>query len=268
MTPVALHRRSSVQQVEEGVLPAPAFDEHGRQPARSRDHFVAQMIRKNPRGDPAPVYERAFVDRLRTGFESAVLGCIDDADVELALWRRSLNAELSQWLDELPVACLPHLPVPVQVVDLVPAVHAACHAAGTPPGPMCDALLDDIAALACRFARIARSARLRVRLEVVNNNSCRRLHRDCLPLRLLCTYRGPGTVWVPPTHAAQALAAAADDYDGPFDHSATHDVAIFKGCGFAGQAYDSGIVHRSPRIEGSAITRLVLCLDPALEPAT
>jgi hypothetical protein len=41
------------------------------------------------------------------------------------------------------------------------------------------------------------------------------------------------------------------------------DVALFKGCGWPGQPHDGGIVHRSPRIAGTGITRLVLVLDAA-----
>jgi hypothetical protein len=41
------------------------------------------------------------------------------------------------------------------------------------------------------------------------------------------------------------------------------DVALFKGCGWPGQAHDVGIVHRSPSIAGTGITRLVLVLDAA-----
>ena len=205
-------------------------------------------------------------ERLHIGAEPDALARIGKPGVELAVWRRAAHAAWSPWLDALAPAQLPRLRTTLSVVEIVRALHAACHAAGTPPGAARDAWVADTAAQAYHFARISRSARLRVRLDVVDDNGCRRLHRDCVPLRLLCTCRGPGTVWVKPNHAAQAL-AAADDYDGPLEHLAAHDVAIFKGCGFPGQQHDSGIVHRSPRIEGSGITRLVLCLDPLPEPS-
>lgn len=44
MTPVALHRRSSVQQVEEGVLLAPAFDEHGLLPCVTTDADSGEVL--------------------------------------------------------------------------------------------------------------------------------------------------------------------------------------------------------------------------------
>jgi hypothetical protein len=44
------------------------------------------------------------------------------------------------------------------------------------------------------------------------------------------------------------------------------DVALFKGCGWPGQAHDGGIVHRSPRIAGTGLARLVLVLDATWPP--
>jgi hypothetical protein len=41
------------------------------------------------------------------------------------------------------------------------------------------------------------------------------------------------------------------------------EVALFKGCGWAGQHHDSGIVHRALRISDTGLARLVLALDAA-----
>lgn len=199
-----------------------------------------------------------------------VLGQVGTDGTELALWQRQLDPELGNWLDALPSAELPRLRIELPVVECVLALHAACHAAGTPGGPLRDAFVDDVCALAHRFARTARQAhpdgfsRLRLRLDVVDDDACRRWHRDCVPLRLLCTYRGPGTDWVLPADADEAMRAPEHD----IAHARrmnTHEVAIFKGCGFPGSqpvTHEAGIVHRSPRISGSGITRLVLCLEP------
>jgi hypothetical protein len=106
---------------------------------------------------------------------------------------------------------------------------------------------------------IGRSAEV---LDAIAGDACRRWHRDCVPLRLICTYRGPGTQWVAPA-LGDAVMARPDD-DAPqaiaFD---TGDGALFKGCGWPGQPHDGGVVHRSPRIAGTGITRLVLVLDAA-----
>jgi hypothetical protein len=44
------------------------------------------------------------------------------------------------------------------------------------------------------------------------------------------------------------------------------DVALFKGCGWPGQPQDEGVVHRSPRIAGTGVARLVLVLDAIWPP--
>jgi hypothetical protein len=136
----------------------------------------------------------------------------------------------------------------------------ACDASGMPVGRMRDALVADMVDLISRFSRLIGKDRLRLRLDAVDDNACRRFHRDCVPLRLLTTYRGPGTDWVRPDCADLALAQPAN-YAGPIEHLATYDVVLFKGCGFPGKIHDRGIVHRSPPIAGSGSTRLLLCLD-------
>jgi hypothetical protein len=192
--------------------------------------------------------------------EPEVFAHVGKDAVELVLWQRTLPADLIRWLNELPTSALPAARLELRAGEVVQALHMACDARGTPQGPMRDALLADIAGLAGRFSQITGSARVGLRLEVVADNACSRFHRDCVPLRLLTTYRGPGTDWVKPEFSDRAL-ARPDDYPGPVKRLATHEVALFKGCGFPGRMHDSGIVHRSPPILGSGITRLLLCLD-------
>ena len=181
--------------------------------------------------------------------------------MELVVWQRQLPLPLAHWLDTLPAAQLPSAQQPVAIADLDQGIlESMFNAASTPAGPMRDALMTDIAFIMRHFAHIIGHNELVMRLEAIDNNACRRLHRDCVPLRLLTTYRGPGTDWIASEFAEQAL-TAPDTYEGPIERMATHDVAIFKGCGFPGQPHDGGIVHRSPPILGTGTTRLVLCLN-------
>lgn len=185
---------------------------------------------------------------------------IADANIELAMWQRRLPDELVEWLHQLPGSALPTARLSLYASEVSLALHAACDESGLPVGQLRETLVADIADLAERFANVIASDRLRLRLETVDDNACRRFHRDCVPLRLLTTYRGPGTDWVRPDFAELAL-AHADDYSGPTERMATYDVAIFKGCGFHGQIHDAGVVHRSPPIADTGTTRLLLCLN-------
>ena len=59
--------------------------------------------------------------------------------------------------------------------------------------PMKDLLIDDIAALADVFSGVMKASYVRLRLDVVTDNACKKFHIDALTARLVCTYRGTGT---------------------------------------------------------------------------
>jgi len=69
-----------------------------------------------------------------------------------------------------------------------------------------------------------------------------------------------------PPDGAEVLTRPDDDTPQAMAFRAA-DVALFRGCGWPGQPHDGGIVHRSPRIAGTGVARLVLVLDAAW-PAT
>mmetsp|Transcript_12864 Transcript_12864/g.20927 ORF Transcript_12864/g.20927 Transcript_12864/m.20927 type:complete len:300 (-) Transcript_12864:41-940(-) len=102
-----------------------------------------------------------------------------------------------------------------------------------------------------------------VKLQVIGDDSCKYWHQDSVPFRMITTYRGPCTEWVPPALSKETLERR--QFDSEHVQSLSHcDVALFKGRGDADAdlLYDqTGIVHRSPRTEGSGIYRLVLVLD-------
>ena len=127
-------------------------------------------------------------------------------------------------------------------------------------------LIDDIDQLVHIFADISQSESVFVKLEVVKDNACAFWHQDCVEFRLVKTYLGPCTEWVPPAHSKATLRQR--QYNTKYSQSFfPGDVALFKGRGDAADSDDEffnhpGIVHRSPRIEeGSGIFRFVLVLD-------
>jgi len=175
-----------------------------------------------------------------------------------ALCKRTASP-LLDWIAQLPADALPAGRLLIQPCEARTSLNAVCDASGTPRGAGRAAFVEDVAAQVALFASLACCDTVRLRLEVVRGDACRRWHRDCVPLRLICTYRGPAAQWVPP-ELANAPMSAPDD-DSPHARSlALGDVAIFKGCGWPGLAHDGGIVHRSPRISSTGQTRLVLVL--------
>jgi len=191
------------------------------------------------------------------GFSPDLLSRTHDPAVELVIWERSLATGLAHWLDTLPSHQVPDGRVLVRETELLPAMTAILDASGTPRGKMCDALLQDVLALAALFMAVMNSEVVDIRLEAIRHDACWKFHRDCVAARLLTTYRGPGTEWVLPRDSNAAL-AGQKSYQGPLERFPPHAVGLFKGS-CAQPA--SGIVHRSPPIAGTGATRLLLCLN-------
>jgi hypothetical protein len=102
-----------------------------------------------------------------------------------------------------------------------------------------------------------------VKLQVLTTDGCRFWHQDSVPFRLVSTLRGPCTEWVSPQFSKATLKHRRRDSK----HAQSMklgDVALFKGRGDADSQslYDQpGIVHRSPRVEESGESRVVLIID-------
>ncbi|MBR0663385.1 DUF1826 domain-containing protein [Roseomonas hellenica] len=172
----------------------------------------------------------------------------------LAIWHRDIPDALSRALAalaaEAPFTATAE-DAPDQAVDAL---------AGALPRPAPLDLLLDIRRLAVAFAAIADTGGdVRIRLEGIAGRACHRWHADAVGLRLLCTYRGAGTEWLPLAGGAP-VARSLDDPALPVMRIPRGAVAILKGEGHPGNA-GAGCIHRSPRVGFRAGPRLLLCLD-------
>ncbi len=128
------------------------------------------------------------------------------------------------------------------------------------------AFKDDIVRLVRCFSNLTGSDSLRLLLGRINSNMCRRFHTDINSLRLLCTYSGPGTLWLPNDNINfKAMAQKGTDPGIALDKSKIQqvgagEIVILKGAVYPGENTQA-CVHRSPTIEESGETRLLLRLD-------
>lgn len=104
-----------------------------------------------------------------------------------------------------------------------------------------------------------------VRLKLIEGNECRKYHTDRYPLRLFTTYYGSGTEWLP-ERAVNRPALGNPNAQVLRDPSLvqqmeTFEVGILKGEFHNRTKKSSGIVHRSPQIEGSGEKRVILRID-------
>lgn len=189
------------------------------------------------------------------GKSIGILRRINDPAVALALWDRVMSRAAVRWLDSLPPDRLPHGRVLAATADAHAALAAILARSGTPDTPGARLLTSDATLLARRFAAIAGADTVDIRLEAIGHDACWKFHVDDVRFRLLTTYRGPGTQLASPAHAAEALTRQRD-YTGPLDEIPPRAVALFKGA-----RGGAGVVHRSPPLAGTGLTRLVLCVN-------
>jgi hypothetical protein len=191
-----------------------------------------------------------------SGADPEVLLDIRRPEVNLAIWDRGLPGSLAQPLRILAEGA----PFSALAEDL-PEVAVDRLAAQLPRSAPLDLLLD-IRALAVAFAAIAETGgAVRVRLDAIDDDGCHRWHADAVGLRLLCTYRGPGTEWLP-LEGGAVLARGLDPDALPCAPAriATGAAALLKGEAHPGNAR-LGCIHRSPPAGPGARARLLLCID-------
>ena len=176
--------------------------------------------------------------------------------VPAVIWRRSPLSKFQTWIDSLSDEELPSARVALPLDKIHEVLTEVMQISATPACVQREMLIDDIAALANVFAEINQTNLLRLRLEVINSNKCSKFHIDAVTTRLVCTYRGPGTQYC----------FSADE----FDPSNICDVPTSSPIVMRGTLWPtekrSDFLHRSPPIDGSGKTRLLLVLDPINDP--
>jgi hypothetical protein len=128
-------------------------------------------------------------------------------------------------------------------------------------------LASDIENLMKRFAQVSKADSFRLFLGTVNTNMCRKFHTDINDLRMLCTYSGPGTMWLKEENInREALGRASSDEEdivvneNDIQQAETGSVVILKGAIYP-KAGTRAAVHRSPTIEETGEKRLLLRID-------
>ena len=172
-----------------------------------------------------------------------------------AIWRRQSTPDFQSWVDTLDPMRLPQGRVLLRPSAVRSAMAEMCAEVNTPQCPQRDHLIDDVATLAHVFAEVMDAPYLRVRLQAVTSNACRKFHMDAITARLVCTYRGAGTQY--------GISVDGDDPQRVFSVP-TGAPILLRGSQWP-ETPMSGLLHRSPPIEGTGATRLVLVLDPVFE---
>lgn len=192
------------------------------------------------------------------GMDGSVLQDIHLKSKNIAIYQRKtdhLSGELER-IRERTVECRATGTIPEVLSTLTDYFEEAL-----PDSP---ALLQDISELFQLFVETTEASVFRLLFTTVSTNMCRKFHTDVNDLRLLCTYLGPGTNWVPDEAIdREASRTLSRNQEVVMDTTQvqqvdTGDVALLKG-GLYPDA--TPILHRSPTIEERGDIRLLLRID-------
>ena len=172
-----------------------------------------------------------------------------------AIWRRQTPPSIQSWLDGHVPEILPRGRVAVPTHMVGPAVRHFCDMSGLPDGAERDWFQSDITSLADMFSNLMSVRVLRLRLDVITHNACRKFHVDAITARLICTYRGTGTQYGVSTNGTDPNRVFTVPTGAPI---------VLRGSRWLEQP-PTGLLHRSPPIEGTGETRLVLVVDPVFD---
>lgn len=199
------------------------------------------------------------------GDDPEVLADICQEDVNIAIWRRTTSARLEDAVEGF-LAANPRFETAMTISP--DSAHAKFSEAtgGTAPTE----LVDNVAGLVDMFCYLFGLKRAGLRLATLNRAMCPRFHVDRVPCRLVTTYHGVATEWLP--HQAidrsklgPGSSGQSDLDSGLFANQSDiqqlecGDVALLKGELWTGNE-DAGLVHRSPAVPAGE-NRLLLTLD-------
>lgn len=127
-------------------------------------------------------------------------------------------------------------------------------------------LIEDITTLLATFQEVTKGRSFRLMLATINSNMCRKFHTDINDVRLLCTYSGPGTLWLTEDNINRKAVEAFEENgqiirdESQVRQAATGAVVLLKGAIYP-KGGTKAVVHRSPTIEESGQKRLLLRID-------
>ena len=197
---------------------------------------------------------------------AGVLADIYQDNFNIAIWRRELPAELRTEVTNLLTSG--------KAIEIAPAVtRQNCKAEMTRAmGGFSNTslLIEDITRLVDLFCQLFNRDEIRLRLATLDRVMCPRFHVDNIPCRLITTYLGCSTQWLPHdlvdrSKLGKGNHGLPDERSGIYRSAAdiqqlhSGDVAIMKGARWSG-SQQFGLVHRSPTPQPGEV-RLLLTLD-------
>ena len=195
-----------------------------------------------------------------------VLADIYQENTNIVVWKRSLTDKLLEASNSI-LSTNPDLEISLVVSpqDTVSVLQARLDSS-----KLVMILIEDIHKLVNMFCDLFDLTRLGLRLTSLKHAMCPRFHVDNVPCRLITTYQGIATEWLPHNDADRGKLGVGnkgkpDSQSGIYQDEtdiqqlSQGDVALLKGEAWVGNE-GKGLIHRSPQLYDQA-SRLILTID-------
>ncbi|MEZ8285792.1 succinylglutamate desuccinylase [Vibrio splendidus] len=197
--------------------------------------------------------------------QPTVLTDIYKREINIAIWQRNFDEDLTMAISEF-ITLNPNFSKSLSLSS----DNAYEKLEFSTDGTASKALLENMAELVDMFCCLFELEEVGLRLAVLNKAMCPRFHFDQVPCRLVTTYHGVATQWLPNetvdrSKLGRGSNGQSDSVSGLYNHESdiqqlsSGDVALLKGERWSGNE-NAGLVHRSP-VTSSNDTRLLLTLD-------
>jgi len=203
--------------------------------------------------------------QLAQGNSPTVFADIFKEQTNIAVWQRELSNKLQLAAQDF----LDSSPIDGKTVT-VPANNTLSSISNLFSGTNQQELHEDVAELVNMFCDLFGLKQAGLRFTVLDRAMCPRFHTDKIPCRLVTTYHGIATEWLP-HQAADRKKQGTGNNGKPDDQSGLYsknsdiqqlscgDVALLKGENWEGNE-NVGLIHRSPAVAAGE-RRLLLTLD-------
>lgn len=201
------------------------------------------------------------------GHDASILSKIYQKDINITIWKRQLERCIIQAANHIlqikPQLQLSAVINPGDTNDIL-GNELGCNHNIVP-------LSKNISELVGMFCCLFDLDRVGLRLTALDHAMCPRFHVDKVPCRLITTYQGAATQWLPHhlvdrRKLGRGNDGKPDEESGIFEKESDTkqlnigDVALLKGESW-NDNQGAGLVHRSPKVSSSHDHRLLLTLD-------
>ncbi len=204
--------------------------------------------------------------RMTQAYDAKVLADIYKEYNNIVIWKRNLEGKLKAAAEDI-LSTHPRLEISI-VTDRNEILANIKNLLGSSQTSL--VLSEDIAFLVNIFCDLFELEQVGLRLTSLDHAMCPRFHVDNVPCRLITTYQGIATEWLPHDIADRSKLGTGnngqpDENSGIFQNQEDirylnkGDVALLKGEAWAGNE-GKGLIHRSPKLLNNS-NRLILTID-------